>query len=35
LSLPLQGEITEIGVIEFRPVRHLFGFSLEGRIRAD
>jgi 2'-5' RNA ligase len=35
LSLPLQGQITEIGVIEFRPVRHLFGFSLEERIRAD
>ncbi len=28
ISLPLHGEITEIGVIEFRPVRHLFGFRL-------
>ncbi len=33
LSLPLSGEITEIGVIEFRPVRHLFGFPLGDRIR--
>lgn len=28
MPLPLSGEITEIGVIEFRPVKHLFGFSL-------
>ncbi len=25
---PLRGEVTEIGVIQFRPVEHLFGFSL-------
>jgi len=28
ISLPLNGEITEMGVIEFRPVKHLFGFRL-------
>ena len=28
LPLPLHGEITEIGVIEFRPVKHLFAFRL-------
>lgn len=28
VPLPLNGEITEIGVIEFRPVKHLFGFRL-------
>jgi 2'-5' RNA ligase len=33
ISLPLNGEITEIGVIEFRPVRHLFGYPLGDRIR--
>lgn len=29
ISLPINGEITEIGVIEFRPVEHLFSFSFE------
>jgi 2'-5' RNA ligase len=33
VSLPLNGEITDIGVIEFRPVRHLFGFPLGERSR--
>lgn len=28
VPLPLNGEITEIGVIKFRPIRHLFGFRL-------
>jgi 2'-5' RNA ligase len=28
VPLPLNGEIAEIGVIEFRPVKHLFGFRL-------
>jgi 2'-5' RNA ligase len=28
VPLPLSGEISEIGVIEFRPVRHLFDFPL-------
>jgi len=28
IPVPLHGEITEIGVIEFRPVRHLFRFRL-------
>ena len=28
MPLPINGEITEIGAIEFRPVRHLFRFSL-------
>ncbi len=32
MSLPLHGEITEIGVIEFRPVKHLFGFRLGNNI---
>ena len=30
LALPLNGKITEIGCIEFRPVNHLFGFELDG-----
>lgn len=28
MPLPFSGEISEIGVIEFRPVKHLFGFAL-------
>ena len=28
LKLPLNGSISGVGVIEFRPVKHLFGFSL-------
>ncbi len=28
MPLPLTGEITELGVIQARPVRHLFGFPL-------
>jgi 2'-5' RNA ligase len=30
IPLPLYGEITEIGLIEFRPVKHLFSFWLGG-----
>ena len=28
MPLPLVGQVTELGVIEARPVRHLFGFPL-------
>jgi hypothetical protein len=28
LPLLLEGHVTEIGVIEFRPVKHLFAFQL-------
>lgn len=34
-SLPLSGQITEIGVIEFRPVKHLFGFRLGDTIDTE
>jgi 2'-5' RNA ligase len=30
LPIPLHGEVTEIGVIEFFPVKHLFGYELGG-----
>jgi 2'-5' RNA ligase len=30
MTLPLVGQVTELGVIEARPVRHLFGFPLAG-----
>ena len=31
LPLPLKGQITEIGLVEFRPVKDLFTFPLMGR----
>ena len=30
LPIPLRGRVTEIGVIEFFPVKHLFGYELGG-----
>jgi 2'-5' RNA ligase len=30
LPIPLHGRVTEIGVIEFFPVKHLFGYKLGG-----
>ncbi|MCE7987304.1 MAG: 2'-5' RNA ligase family protein [Caldilinea sp. CFX5] len=30
LPLPLQGQIAQVGLIEFRPVKHLVHFSLSG-----
>jgi Mlc titration factor MtfA (ptsG expression regulator) len=30
IPLPLVGQVTELGAIEARPVRHLFGFPLAG-----
>jgi 2'-5' RNA ligase len=32
IPMPLHGEMTEIGLIEFRPVQDLFSFPLENRI---
>ncbi|MCI0399311.1 MAG: 2'-5' RNA ligase family protein [Chloroflexi bacterium] len=29
LPLPLRGQIVEIGVVEFRPVKHLFRYDLQ------